>query len=289
VRAMEWCTEPYVQPFPCCVFEFEVSPNQSIVKNKVTKGAYCIRVDEPKTVNKTDKLPRVRLTALLFAMPRGRLHAQHVVEIHQLYEATINYVYKTTPRKQPDSSQCRNKRYKYDGTPDKRQKTIRSWSYHLAEMTERRLSYWGLGGENVEMDRVVWSRASVFSSILILSLDCARCIRAAGGDLRTSYWRWSRVPPAWRTWLSLKGVSASAFRAGNRTDLPPFDEWSNFTKKKYAPDVEAQFTYATVVDHLCPAPTSSSPDIADAVLNRGEEALDEQDADWDKDSNEDEL
>ncbi len=55
-----------------------------------------------------------------------------------------------------------------------------------------------------------------------------------------------------------------------------------------APDVEAQFTYATVVDHLCPASISSSPDIADAVLNRGEESSDEQDADWGKASNEDE-
>jgi hypothetical protein len=74
----------------------------------------------------------------------------------------------------------------------------------------------------------------------------------------------------------------------NTAELPPLDQWSNFTHKVNAPDVEAQFTFASVVDHLSADVTSSSPDIADAVFNRVEEASDEQDADWDNDSNEDE-
>jgi hypothetical protein len=74
----------------------------------------------------------------------------------------------------------------------------------------------------------------------------------------------------------------------NTAELSPLDQWSNFTHKVNAPDVEAQFTFASVVDHLSADVTSSSPDIADAVFNRVEEASDEQDADWDNDSNEDE-
>jgi hypothetical protein len=52
-------------------------------------------------------------------------------------------------------------------------------------------------------------------------------------------------------WLSLKGVTGSAFKAVNGDELPPLGEWSNFTDIVAAPDVDAQVTFATVVDHLC--------------------------------------
>ena len=56
-----------------------------------------MQVNKPKTANATEKLPAERLKALLFALPRNRLHAQHVASVHACYLTTVESLVEWEP------------------------------------------------------------------------------------------------------------------------------------------------------------------------------------------------
>jgi hypothetical protein len=90
---------------------------------------------------------------------------------------------------------------------------------HLIQFTERRLVYWGWGGQEFSMgsdetsvQRVPWPRKAIEHGILQLSLDISRCVRASSKNREESkQWKWSHVPTALRHLLSEQGLNSGNF------------------------------------------------------------------------------
>jgi hypothetical protein len=82
----------------------------------------------------------------------------------------------------------------------------------LAQLTERRLVYWGLGGEIANFEKVPWPHKTESNGLLALSHACARCIRVAIGDEEGGKtWPWDNVPHPFRDWLEMRGKGKSHF------------------------------------------------------------------------------
>ena len=269
-QALTWCTCPAVQYFPCVALElaawngpqegYEDQEHGKILQNRHTSHiAFCILVQCAKTAESTDRLPPVALRALWVAMPRSHMHFRQISELQRAYEQTVKWV---AEFHHIDLSR-KGRRY---GT---RAGTLTG---HLSQLTERRLVYWGLGGEHLNLKGVQWPRKRISHGILALSLDCARCIRVAEGNGNTNSgdFPWDRVPVPFREWLQMRGKNCSHFlhtaTAEDEVSKDALSQW----KDLLMPTDEAPGTFER---HLVlPAPvlqqldeTDNSPDTAECI------------------------
>lgn len=251
--ALSWCCQPHVQLFPCVAFEVLVAAANlnersdfPVACNKKTKHAYCIQPLSQASGSEEDALPPVSIVALWVALPRSHSHAQDIARLHDAYTETVAWVVKESNM---------NTATRGEGRGGSRTNT---WSGHLAQMVERRLTYWGLGGESENLPNVPWPRAQISKGLLILSLDCARCIRVAGGDLRRSEeWEWARVPPPFREWLVLRRVTPTFFNATGGSEAVcknAVSQWSRLREIVKAPHAAVRWSPLPAPEEELPAP-----------------------------------
>ena len=167
--ALQWCCCPEIQYFPCVAIEVLAGDNKTdedpsrIIKNRRTCGAYCVGVPVSTGSSSAKQLPAVTLEAVWVAMPRSHHHLQDVGLLQDTFRRTIEWVVDTA-----------------GVNPKSRQMPL--WIGWLSTYTERRLVWWAYGGESLEMASAPWIHKNIPRGILILSLDCARCIRLASHD-----------------------------------------------------------------------------------------------------------
>jgi hypothetical protein len=259
--ALPWCCLPQIQRFPCVVFEVEVQANSDDTigypiahSKKRIEGAFCVQVPAANDGASTEVLPPVALKALWVALPSGRLHQQAVADVHQTCLDVIAWLLgEEKDDRGKGKGKCKGKgKEKGEG---KRSEGGRSeanaWGRHLIQMTERRLAYWGLGGEERGLQQVPWPHATISKGLLSLSLDVARCLRAAGGDTGASAWTWARVPFPFREWLCDQGVGPTRFSKKDRGNDVPQDvlaEWSAWRDTVRAPSRQRDITAQHVAE-----------------------------------------
>ena len=197
--ALQWCCCPEIQYFPCVAIEVLADDNKTdedpsrIIKNRRTCGACCVGVPVAAGSSTAEQLPAVTLEAVWVAMPRSRHHLQDVGLLQDTFRRTIEWVVDTA-----------------GVNPKSRQ--MPSWIGWLSTYTERRLVWWAYGGESLEMASAPWIHKNIPRGILILSLDCARCIRLASHDAAGgTSWAWARAPMPFREWLALRGKGKGYF------------------------------------------------------------------------------
>jgi hypothetical protein len=259
--ALPWCCLPQIQRFPCVVFEIEVQANSDDTigypiahSKKRTEGAFCVQVPAASDAASTELLPPVALKALWVALPSGRLHQQAIADVHQ---TCLDVIARLLGEEKDDrgkgKGKCKGKgKEKGEG---KRSEGGRSkantWGRNLIQMTERRLAYWGLGSEERGLQQVPWPRATISEGLLSLSLDVARCLRAAGGDTGASAWTWARVLFPFREWLCGQGVGPTRFSEKDRGNDVPQDvlaEWSAWRDTVRAPSRQRDITAQHVAE-----------------------------------------
>ena len=224
-QALSWCTCPEVQHFPCVALELaawkqpkdEGTETGEIKETSRTQGAACI------LVSGSEVLPPVALRAIWVAMPRSHVHFQRVSQLHAVYQSTIIWVAKETDF-------CLHRPGRKDGT------TAGTLAGHLAQLTERRLVYWGLGGEIANFEKVPWPHKTESNGLLALSHACARCIRVATGDEEGGKtWPWDNVPHPFRDWLEMRGKGKSHFLttiAGDQICPRALSAWGDLRKHR---------------------------------------------------------
>ena len=150
-------------------------------------------------------------------MPRSHMHFRQVSHLQDVYAATISWV-----------ASCKkisvNRKGRRNGTK------VGMLTGHLSQLTERRLVYWGLGGETELLKNVPLPRPRIPSGMLHLSLDCARCIRVAeNSKSENPSYRWDRVPLPFREWLELRGKNSSHFlqsgTAQDKVSVQALEQW----------------------------------------------------------------
>jgi hypothetical protein len=267
--ALPWCCLPQIQLFPCVVFEVEVQANSDDTigypiahSKKRTEGAFCVQVPAASDAASTELLPPVALKALWVALPRGRLHQQAVADVHQTCLDCIAWLLEAASKNSrgqgkddrgKGKGKCKGEgKEKGEGERSEGGRSkANTWGGNLIQMTERRLAYWGLGGEERSLQQVPWPHASISEGLLSLSLDVARCLRAAGGDTGASAWTWARVPFPFREWLCGQGVGPTRFSEKDRgNDVPQdvLEEWSALKKTIKAPSRQRNITAQHVAE-----------------------------------------
>ena len=198
--ALQWCCCPEIQYFPCVAIEVLADDNKDshdpsrIIQNSRTYGACCVGVPVAAGSSTAEQLPAVTLEAVWVAMPRSRHHLQDVGLLQDTFRRTIEWVVSTA------------------GGPTPKPRHMQSSIGWLSTYTERRLVWWAYGGESLEMASAPWIHKKIPRGILILSLDCARCIRLASHDAAGgTSWEWARVPMPFRNWLALHGKGKGYF------------------------------------------------------------------------------
>ena len=230
-EALAWCACPAVQYFPCVAIELAAwdrplhdqadQEHGNVLQNRKTGNAYCIQVQCAKGEINSEHLPPVALRALWVAMPRSHMHFRQVSHLHQVYAETISWVAAS------QILSLRNRK-RLNG------KKAGTLAVLLGQLTERRLLYWGLGGEDITMEDVPLPCLPISNGMLSLSLDCARCIRVAENSQgEAPSWPWDRVPVPFRGWLELRGKNSSHFQqtgtAEDEVSHGAFEEWKALT------------------------------------------------------------
>ena len=193
-EALTWCICPAVQHFPCVALELAAWTNTQcpggehgeLINTSKTHGAICTRAQCEREASVSDRLPPVTLRALWVAMPRSHLHFQQVSHLHDVFKQTIDWVAKATGvnlhragRRDGDKSGM--------------------LTGYVSQLTERRLAYGGLAGQDVNLPDVSRRHQNKAAGVIVLSLDCARCMRVAEGDTTGEcWWPWGSVPGPFR-------------------------------------------------------------------------------------------
>ena len=100
------------------------------------RNAYCIQVQCAKGEINSEHLPPVALRALWVAMPRSHMYFRQVSHLHKVYAETISWVAASK------NLSMRNRK-RLNG------KKTGTLAVLLGQLTERRLLYRGLGGEDI--------------------------------------------------------------------------------------------------------------------------------------------
>ena len=94
-----------------------------------------------------------------------------------------------------------------------------------------------MGGQDVKLPGVPLPHKNMARGVIVLSLDCARCIRVAEGDTTGECcWPWGRVPGPFREWLQLRGKRHTNFKCTEAAEdvisADALEEWKLFDTEK---------------------------------------------------------